>query len=296
MDAKLTGELIVKRRKDMGWSQAELADKIHVTDKAISRWETGRGMPALDSMEPLAEALGISVTELIVGRELTEEELPKEAGEQIIKSEKKGKRNIIKGVLLTLAGLAALVAVVAGVYVGYHYVSSVSPDDQRGMLEAAGEYLTQWDDEDIREPDAESMSCVASDENGDYMAMLFSDAGGGYSLCVYERDKVFRNRWYASGGTTYIDAGKFGSWGYYSPKKEAVLIFYGGDLPEDAQYYTFRNAGVSMIVPVDETVLDIFIFTEDGDVNGYPILLDENQNALYEEDAGLLEAIRYFSK
>jgi len=292
MDAKLTGELIAKRRKDMGWSQAELAEKIHVTDKAISRWETGRGMPALDSIEPLAEALGISVSELIIGRELTKEELPKEAGEQIIETMKKSKSNLIKGVLLTLAGIAGAALLLGGIYVGYHYVSSVEPDDQQGLLDAAGEYLTQWDAEDIREPDTESMSCVATDENGEYMAKLFSDAGGGYSLCVYERDKVFRNRWYASGGKTYFEAGEIVSWNYISPERKAVLVFCGGNLPEDAKYYTFRNAGVTIVAPVEEYVLDIFGFPNSNDVNGVPILLDENQDALYEEDEGLLEGIR----
>jgi len=292
MDAKLTGELIAKRRKDMGWSQAELAEQIHVTDKAISRWETGRGMPALDSIEPLADALGISVSELISGKELTAEELPKEAGEQIIETMKKGKRNFIKGALLALTGIAVAVLLIGGIYVGYHYVSSVDPNDQQRLLDAAGEYLTQWDDEDIREPDAESMSCVASDENGDYMAMLFSDSGGGYSLCIYERDKVFRNRWYASGGKTHFEAGEIVSWNYISPERKAILVFCGGNLPNEAKFYTFRNAGVTIVAPVEEYVLDIFGFPNSTDVNGFPILLDENQDALYEKDEGLLEGIR----
>lgn len=260
MDAKLTGELIAKRRKDMGWSQVELADRIHVTDKAISRWETGRGMPALDSMEPLAEALGISVSELIIGKELTKEELPKEAGEQIIETMKKSKRNFVKGALLGLACVAVIALLIGGLYVGYHYFSSVSPDDQKGLLAAAGEYLTQWDVEHIQEPDTESMTCVAADENGDYMAMLFTDAGGGYSLCIYERDSVFRNRWYASGGKTYFDAGEMTSWNYGSPDGEAVLAFCGGKLPEEAKFYTFRNGGVTIVAPVEQAVLDIFIF------------------------------------
>lgn len=41
MDAKKTGELIARRRKEQGLSQGELAERIHVTDKAVSKWETG---------------------------------------------------------------------------------------------------------------------------------------------------------------------------------------------------------------------------------------------------------------
>ena len=80
MDAKKTGELIARRRKEQGLSQGELAERIHVTDKAVSKWETGRGMPGIDSLEPLAEVLGLSVSELLSGQRLTAEELPKTAG------------------------------------------------------------------------------------------------------------------------------------------------------------------------------------------------------------------------
>lgn len=80
MDAKATGGLIARRRKEKNWSQGDLAERLHVTDKAISKWETGRGLPSVDLLEPLAEALGLTVSELLSGRELTAEELPKAAG------------------------------------------------------------------------------------------------------------------------------------------------------------------------------------------------------------------------
>lgn len=50
-------------------TQAELAGKIHVTDKAISRWERGLGFPDIQTLEPLAQALGISVLELCVPKD-----------------------------------------------------------------------------------------------------------------------------------------------------------------------------------------------------------------------------------
>lgn len=68
MKAELTGQLIAARRREPGLSQTELAEQLYVTDKAISRRETGRGMPAVDSLEPLAEALGLSVSELFSGK------------------------------------------------------------------------------------------------------------------------------------------------------------------------------------------------------------------------------------
>ena len=58
MDAKVFGKFIMERRKQLGMTQAELAEKINVTDKAVSRWERGLGFPDINTLEPLADALG----------------------------------------------------------------------------------------------------------------------------------------------------------------------------------------------------------------------------------------------
>ena len=65
MEAKKFGQFIAGIRKEKKMTQAELAGKIHVTDKAISRWERGLGFPDIQTLEPLAQALGISVLELM---------------------------------------------------------------------------------------------------------------------------------------------------------------------------------------------------------------------------------------
>ena len=65
MEAKQFGRFIAGIRKEKKMTQAELAGKIHVTDKAISRWERGLGFPDIQTLEPLAQALGISVLELM---------------------------------------------------------------------------------------------------------------------------------------------------------------------------------------------------------------------------------------
>ena len=65
METKKFGQFIAGIRKEKKMTQAELAGKIHVTDKAISRWERGLGFPDIQTLEPLAQALGISVLELM---------------------------------------------------------------------------------------------------------------------------------------------------------------------------------------------------------------------------------------
>lgn len=65
MEAKQFGQFIAGIRKEKKMTQAELAQQIHVTDKAVSRWEWGLGFPDIQTLEPLAQALGITVLELM---------------------------------------------------------------------------------------------------------------------------------------------------------------------------------------------------------------------------------------
>ena len=67
MDAKKTGELIAALRKEKGWSQTELAERLGVTNKAVSRWETGRGYPDVERLPLLAKELGVTISELLDG-------------------------------------------------------------------------------------------------------------------------------------------------------------------------------------------------------------------------------------
>ena len=58
MDAKMFGAFLAQVRRAQGLTQAELAEQLHVTDKAVSRWERGVGLPDINTLEPLADALG----------------------------------------------------------------------------------------------------------------------------------------------------------------------------------------------------------------------------------------------
>lgn len=65
MNAQKFGVFVAQQRKEAGMTQAELAARLHVTDKAVSRWERGLGFPDINTLEPLADALGISLAELM---------------------------------------------------------------------------------------------------------------------------------------------------------------------------------------------------------------------------------------
>ena len=67
MDKYVTGAVIRRMRESKKMTQEELAEKIFVSSKAVSKWETGQGFPDISLLEPLAKVLGISVIELLSG-------------------------------------------------------------------------------------------------------------------------------------------------------------------------------------------------------------------------------------
>ena len=70
MNNEKTGALIAQIRKENGLTQKQLADKIGVSNATISKWETAKGFPDISLLEPLADALNISVSEILAGAKL----------------------------------------------------------------------------------------------------------------------------------------------------------------------------------------------------------------------------------
>lgn len=69
MDSKKIGKLIAKRRKEKGMTQGELAERLSVSNKTISKWETGAGLPDISILVDLASVLDIGVDDLLRGKE-----------------------------------------------------------------------------------------------------------------------------------------------------------------------------------------------------------------------------------
>ncbi len=67
MDNYITGATVRRLREEKGITQAQLAEQIGVSSKAVSKWETAKGLPDITLIEPLAKALGVSVMELMSG-------------------------------------------------------------------------------------------------------------------------------------------------------------------------------------------------------------------------------------
>ena len=84
MEQEKIGKFILQLRKEKKITQKELAEKLGVTDRAISKWENGRGMPDLSLMKALCDELGISVNELLSGEKIESENYQEKFEENII--------------------------------------------------------------------------------------------------------------------------------------------------------------------------------------------------------------------
>ena len=76
IDKERFGAFLARLRKERGMTQRELADRLHVSDKAVSKWERALSLPDVALLIPLADCLGVSVTELLRGERTHREELP----------------------------------------------------------------------------------------------------------------------------------------------------------------------------------------------------------------------------
>lgn len=96
------GKFIAKCRKEKKLTQAQLAEKLNITDRAVSKWETGKSMPDSSIMLELCEILGITVNELLSGEEIDMESYEKRADENLIALKRKDENNMTKNTIISI--------------------------------------------------------------------------------------------------------------------------------------------------------------------------------------------------
>ncbi len=88
MEQAKVGKFIAECRKNKNMTQAELAEKLNITDRAISKWETGKGMPDSSIMLELCNELDISVNELLSGEVIKMENYNQKAEKNLLEMKK----------------------------------------------------------------------------------------------------------------------------------------------------------------------------------------------------------------
>ena len=84
IDKDRFGAFVAQLRWEKGMTQRELADRLYVSDKAVSKWERGLSLPDVALLVPLADCLGVSVTELLRGERNARTQLPVEEVETLV--------------------------------------------------------------------------------------------------------------------------------------------------------------------------------------------------------------------
>ena len=111
MDQIKIGKFIAEERKAKKLTQRELADKLGISDKTISKWERGNGFPEVSLLLPLCSQLDITVNDLLTGEKLQEAEYKKKAEENmvnLVKEAQESKKKIMMSA--AVAGLAVIAA------------------------------------------------------------------------------------------------------------------------------------------------------------------------------------------
>ncbi len=111
MDQIKTGRFIASLRKDKGLTQASLANRLDISDKTVSKWERGAGLPDVSLMLPLCEILEISVNELLTGEKLTDADYKKSAEVTIMSLVQENKENKKRMLQSVMCGIITIIAV-----------------------------------------------------------------------------------------------------------------------------------------------------------------------------------------
>ena len=109
MDQVRIGRFIAEERKKKGWTQKQLAEKLEISDKTVSKWECGNGFPEVSLLLPLCDELGITVNDLLSGEVVSGEEYLKKAENNMVEmsQEREANRNQFR-LTLTLGAVSLL--------------------------------------------------------------------------------------------------------------------------------------------------------------------------------------------
>lgn len=150
MDQKKIGEFIKQIRKETGLTQRELAEQLGMSDKTISKWECGNGLPDFTALKPLCKILHITVNELLSGERISSDTYSMKAEENMMsllqenENSKKGKKVqfILGGVLAILALFYLILGYAGGQGFSLWNFFDVSSAFVLALICAAGVFLS----------------------------------------------------------------------------------------------------------------------------------------------------------
>ena len=244
MDQEKIGKFILELRKDKKMTQQELADKIGVTDRAISKWENGRGMPDISLMKPLCEILDITLNELISGEKIDKKEYQKKSDENILKTIKytNKKTNFFKKFLICLISVFLILILMFIIDVrkmnqneevvfstwGFDYFPAINLNDEEIEI-AVRNYLIEKGDNESKHYDGEktfvSMRIFLLDE------VTKDDHYNFYAW-------VLEGKYYLENNEIKESSGSSIPYKFVIKKKDGKFIVVDYKIPRDGSYYS----------------------------------------------------------
>lgn len=122
MNKVLIGKFIAEQRKQKGLTQRELAEKLNVTDKAVSKWETGKGYPDIEILESLSELFCVSINDILSGEIVPQENKEKEADKNLVEEIKNTKSAKQKGKIIAL--VLSFIIFIVSIFAVYQAVTA----------------------------------------------------------------------------------------------------------------------------------------------------------------------------
>ncbi len=118
MDYNKIGELIISERKAKKLTQAKLSEKLFVSEKTISKWETGKGIPDANSLQKLSEIFDISINELLNGERITTDSYSEKAEQQLLKlrqeKQDSDRRLLVTEIILAIISTISFIIILLG--------------------------------------------------------------------------------------------------------------------------------------------------------------------------------------
>ena len=259
MDNKTTGAFISARRKELQLNQKQLAEKLGVTDKAVSKWETGRSAPDIALLEPLARELGVSVVEILQGEKIEEENFPAVSDEVVVKTMKKDKKKLRNAVVIAVSIMMSILLLLQINFYCYHYFITIPKDDISAIEKEATEYAGKFTE--YYDTDFQGGKIAKAVQKGKYYFYLIEGTNEAnekrLNLCIFRKDEIFKERIEVIGGSLGIEykpneihnycSGEGSSYGCVN-----FNVFYGYDMTDSE--YSFYYRGVKYTVPIEEEI------------------------------------------
>ena len=150
MDQVKIGKYIADKRKAIGLTQVELADKLGMSNKSVSKWERGVCLPDVSLYSELCKILGISINEFLAGEDITLENITEKSEETIINVTREGKKKArkFKGLSAVFASLAIILCIVLGWFMykeGYFISNYIREYPENSDEYKAAHVLTPWE-------------------------------------------------------------------------------------------------------------------------------------------------------